>query len=161
MNDTDTPPSKADHTSPYPVSRLAPAFDLVDLAKEIALADEMLANRASAQLQVIAEQVRLLQQQAQTILQQTQRDQQLHRAKCNFQKKPGQSYHLYQDNGGQFILSLLSPDDWRGNPPNAFQGSFRLESDRSWTPLESLRAQRQSDPLEAIQALLQSKAGER
>lgn len=160
MNDTTPPPSNADHTSAYPVSRLAPAFDLVDLAKEIALADEMLANRAGAQLQVIAEQVRLLQQQAQSILQQTQRDQQLHRAKCNFQKKPGQSYHLYRDNGGQFILSLLSPDDWRGHPPNAFQGSFRLESDRSWTPLESLLGQRQTDPLETIQLLLQSKAGD-
>ncbi|MEJ2692563.1 MAG: DUF2452 domain-containing protein [Candidatus Thiodiazotropha sp.] len=161
MNDTNTPPSNTDHASSYPVSRLAPAFDLVDLAKEIALADEMLANRAGAKLQVITEQVRLLQQQAQAILQQTQRDQQLHRAKCNFQKKPGQSYHLYRDNGGRFILSLLSPDDWRDNPPNAFEGSFRLESDRSWTPLESLRTPEQTDPLETIQALLQRKTSER
>ena len=64
--------SPTDHASPYPVSRLAPAFGLVDLAREIALADEMLANRAEAQLSVIASQVRLLQQQAQTILQQIQ-----------------------------------------------------------------------------------------
>ena len=31
---------------------------------------------------------------------------------------------------------MLSPEDWRGSPPDAFEGSFRLESDMSWTPLE-------------------------
>jgi hypothetical protein len=155
MNDTtDTHTSKGS-ASPYPVSRLSPAFGLVDLAKEITQADEMLANRAGAQLQVIAEQVRLLQQQAQAILQQTQRDQQLHRARCNFQKIPGQSYHLYRDGREELILSLLSPDDWHGNPPNTFIGSFRLESDRSWTPLEQLKQQQQTDPLQALQMLLQ------
>ncbi|MCU7809182.1 MAG: DUF2452 domain-containing protein [Candidatus Thiodiazotropha sp. (ex Semelilucina semeliformis)] len=96
MNQDDTPINKTgDQSSPYPVSRLAPAFGLVDLAREIAEADEMLANRAGAQLQVIAQQVKQLQAQAREILQQTQRDQQLHRARCNFQKKPGQVYHLY------------------------------------------------------------------
>jgi NhaP-type Na+/H+ and K+/H+ antiporter len=156
MNDIPQDEIQTDHASPYPVSRLAPAFGLVDLAQEIAQADEMLANRAGAQLKLIAEQVRALQQQAQAILQQTQRDQQLHRARCNFQKKPGQIYHLYHDSGGQPLLSLLSPEDWRGNPPNQFMGSFRLESDRSWTPLEQLMKQREKDPLQTLQALLQS-----
>jgi hypothetical protein len=156
--DTDTDIS-SDHTSPYPVSRLAPAFGLVDLAQEIAQADEMLANRASAQLQVIAEQVKNLQQQAQAILQQTQRDQQLHRARCNLQKKPGQIYHLYQDKHGESILSLLSPEDWQGRPPNTFIGSYRLESDRSWTALDTLTEPQQTDPLAALQTLLQSDVG--
>ncbi len=155
MNDR-TQDDKPDHASPYPVSRLAPAFELVDLAREIAQADEMLANRASAQLTLIAEQVRVLQQQAREILQQTQHDQQLHRARCNFQKKPGQIYHLYRNSRGETLLSMLSPEDWQGRPPNDFLGSFRLESDRSWIPLEKFQQQREKDPLQAIQALLQS-----
>jgi hypothetical protein len=162
MNDTtDTDiRTHSEHASPYPVSRLSPAFGLVDLAREIAQADEMLANRAGAQLQVIAEQVKNLQQQAQAILQQTQRDQQLHRARCNFQKKPGQLYHLYRDCRDDYILSLLSPDDWRGRPPNSFIGSFRLESDSSWTPLEALKESRQSDPMATLKSLLGNDAGE-
>jgi hypothetical protein len=159
MNETPQDETKTDHASPYPVSRLAPAFGLVDLAQEIAQADQMLANRAGAQLQLIAEQVRVLQQQAQAILQQTQRDQQLHRARCNFQKKPGQIYHLYHDSGGEALLSLLSPEDWRGKPPNRFMGSFRLESDSSWTPLEQLKQQGEKDPLQTLHALLQSQGG--
>ncbi len=35
----------ADHSSPYPVSRLAPGFDLVDLAREIDQADQMVSSR--------------------------------------------------------------------------------------------------------------------
>jgi hypothetical protein len=159
MNDPTQDDKHADHASFYPVSRLAPAFELVDLAQEIAQADEMLANRASAQLTLIAEQVRVLQQQARQILQQTQHDQQLHRARCNFQKKPGQIYHLYQNSRGESLLSMLSPEDWQGNPPNDYLGGFRLESDRSWTPVEKLQQQRESDPLQAIQALLQSQVG--
>ena len=58
----------ADHSSPYPVSRLAPGFGLVDLAHEIEQADQMVAGRLGAQLEVIAEQVRSLQAQARRIL---------------------------------------------------------------------------------------------
>jgi len=124
-----------DNASPYPVSRLAPAFGLVNLAREIAVADEMLANRADAKLQVIARQVRLLQEQAREILEETRLAQRIHHARCNFRKHPGQVYHLYQDTHDNLILSMLSPNDWRGDPPNRFLGSYRLESDRSWTVL--------------------------
>lgn len=159
MNEPSQDDKQSDHASPYPVSRLAPSFELVDLAREIAQADEMLANRAGAQLSLIAEQVKVLQQQAREILQQTQHDQQLHRARCNFQKKPGQIYHLYQNQRGETLLSMLSPEDWQGKPPNDYLGGFRLESDRSWTPLEKLQQQQENDPLQAIQALLQSQTG--
>ena len=143
-----------DHTSPYPVSRLAPAFNLVDLAKEIEQADEMLANRAGSQLKIIAEQVKILQQQAKSILEQTARDQQIHRARCNFQKKPGQVYHLYQNSHGNSLLSMLSPDDWQGKPPNRFIGSYRLESDRSWTLYQGDKTEDKNDHLKAIHQLL-------
>jgi hypothetical protein len=154
MNRETDQQNSADHTSPYPVSRLAPAFELVDLAKEIAQADEMLANRAGGQLKLIAEQVKALQQQAKSILEQTARDQQIHRARCNFQKKPGQIYHLYQDSQGKALLSMLSPDDWQGRPPNQFISSYRLESDRSWTPCQEGDVEDKNDPLKAIQQLL-------
>ncbi|MGD8910126.1 MAG: DUF2452 domain-containing protein [Chromatiales bacterium] len=43
--------------------------------------------------------------------------------------------------------------------PNRFMGSFRLENDRSWTPQEQLTKQREQDPLQTLQALLQSQDG--
>jgi len=128
----------ADRTAPYPVSRMAPATELVDLAREIAEADQMLGNVVHGKLKVIAEQMKTLQQEAKAILESTARDQQLHRARCNFKRQPGKIYHLYCKDDGTRYFSMLSPQEWGDKPPHAFIGSYRLESDMSWTPLEEI-----------------------
>lgn len=122
------------HSAPYPVSRLAPGFGLVDLAREIEQADQAVSTRLGAQLQVIAEQVKALQAQARQILEQARADQRLHHARCGFRRIPGHVYHLYEEPDGGLAFSMLSPDDWRGRPPRPFIGSYRLENDMSWTP---------------------------
>ena len=122
------------HSSPYPVSRLAPGFGLVDLAREIEQADQHVASRMEAQLRVIADQVKALQAQAREILQQAKSDQRLHHARCAFRRIPGHVYHLYQEADGTAAFSMLSPDDWGGHPPKPFLGSYRLENDMGWTP---------------------------
>jgi len=122
--------------SPYPMSRLAPVIELVDLAREIGEADKLLNVRVSAKLKVIADQIRGLQQEARAILDEARRDQELNHARCNFQRKPGHVYHLYEKEDDRRYFSMLSPEDWRGNPPHTFVGSFRLENDMSWTPAE-------------------------
>jgi hypothetical protein len=127
-------------TSPYPVSRLAAPHDLVDMAREIQKADAMLGAVAANQLQLIAEQIRALQEQAREILETTRRDAELHRARCQFQKRPGKIYHLYRDGAGRLYFSMLSPEDWKGTPPDPYEGSFRLEADLSWTPVEEIAA---------------------
>lgn len=143
-----------DHASPYPVSRLAPAIELVDLAKEIAKADTMLNTRASAKLKVIADQMKALQAEARTVLEETQRDQDLHRAQCNFQRQPGKLYHLYRKPDGSLYFSMLSPQDW-GTPPHEFQGSYRLEADMSWTPADQI--DQPDDTRELVNRLLEQK----
>jgi hypothetical protein len=126
------------HSAPYPTQRLAPAVDLVDLAAQIAQADQLVATRVSGQLQVIAEQVKSLQAQARRILEQAQQDQQLNHARCAFKRIPGQLYHLYRRPDRSLEFSLLSPDDWGGQPPQPYMGTYRLEADHSWTPFEQL-----------------------
>jgi hypothetical protein len=128
----------ADNAAPYPVSRMAPATELVDLAKEIAEADQMLGNVVHGKLKVIAEQMKTLQQEARTLLEASARDQQLHRAHCNFKRRPGRTYHLYSKSDNSRYFSMLSPQEWGGEPPHTFIGSYRLESDMSWTPAEEI-----------------------
>lgn len=122
------------HSAPYPVSRLAPGFSLVDLAAEIEQADQGTERRVGAQLQVIADQVRALQAQAREILAQAHEDHRLNRARCAFRRIPGHIYHLYREADGGIAFSMLSPADWNGKPPKPFLGSYRLENDMSWTP---------------------------
>jgi len=130
-----------DHAAPYPVSRLAPAIELVDLAQQIASADHVLTQVACGKLRLIAEQMRILQAQAHEVMAQAQRDQALHRAQCNFQRQPGKAYHLYGKPDGVRYFSLLSPQEWGGKPPHEFLGTYRLENDGSWTAEEAMHAE--------------------
>ena len=49
-------------------------------------------------------------------------------------------YHLYERENGTLYFSMLSPDDWGGEAPHTFRGSYRLEADMSWTPEEEIAA---------------------
>jgi len=124
------------HGSPHPVSRLAPAFQGGELAAEVAKAEAMLSALTAAKLRVIADQIQSLQQAARQVLADAREEQALNRARCAFKRLPGKVYHLYRRTDGVSYWSLLSPGDWRGRPPHAFLGSFRLESDYSWTAAE-------------------------
>lgn len=125
--------------------------DLIDMAREIQLADAAVTAVASAQLETIARQIRELQREAARVLETAQRDAELHRATCRFKKIPGHVYHLYARPNGERYLSLLSCDDWNGSPPHVFEGSYRLEADMRWTPLGDVtardRVQRELAPL--------------
>lgn len=130
-------------TSPYAVSRLGAPIDLVDTAREIARADAVISTVTADRLAQIADQIRALQDQAREVLARARRDAMLHRATCRFQKVVGQVYHLYRKGEGDeapTYFSMLSPDDWRGAPPDPFVGSFRLEPDQSWTAVEDIAA---------------------
>lgn len=142
----------APSTSPYPMSRLAPAHDLVDVAREIQRADAVLASVATGKLALLAEQIRALQQQAREVLAATQRDAELHRAHCQFRKRVGQTYHLYRAASGGLYFSMLSPPEWGGSPPDPYEGSFRLEADLSWTPAGDVEAR--EDRAQSVRALL-------
>lgn len=144
MKRKQTPDSKrqqhqgADRSAPYPVSRMAPSFDLVNLAEEISQADATLAAHASGKLRLIANQIKALQDEARQVLEKTQRDQLLHRAQCNYKRQPGKTYHLYRKADGTSYFSMLAPVEWGNKPPHTFLGSYQLQMDMSWTTIDEL-----------------------
>lgn len=145
MSDEDVPPGlrRGRHagpasSSPYPVSRLSARHDLVSMAEEIAAADQTITSVTSGRLEEIARQIRQLQAQAADALEQARHAAELHRAVCHFKKRPGAIYHLYRRADGQRYFSMLSPQDWGERPPHAHEGSYRLEADMAWTPVEEI-----------------------
>uniref|UniRef100_T2M5U2 Uncharacterized protein C1orf50 n=1 Tax=Hydra vulgaris TaxID=6087 RepID=T2M5U2_HYDVU len=112
--------------------------DLIALATEVQRADEGVRHIASNKLQIIAEQIRFLQEQARRVLEEAKDSSLLHTAKCNFIKKPGTTYHLYERESGVSYFSMLSPKEW-SNCPHRFLGSYRLEHDQSWTKEEDIK----------------------
>jgi hypothetical protein len=139
-------------SSPYPMSRLAPAFHAPQLADEVARAESMLNARTSAKLRVIADQIKALQAEARKVLDEARDEQALTRAQCAFKRIPGKVYHLYRKADGSSYFSMLSPADWRGRPPDPHLGSYRLEADYSWTPAE--RLDQADDTGQVVQQLL-------
>ena len=160
MSDTKKYEGKGDlhsgdaRSAPYPVSRLGAAVDLVDIAREISTADSHINTRVSSKLELIADQIRHLQDEARSVMEAAQRDQELHRAQCNFKRIPGKLYHLYRRSDESTYFSMLGPDEWGGKPPHPFVGSYRLENDMSWTPESDLN--RPDDSRELVQRLLDS-----
>jgi hypothetical protein len=139
----DRPDRAPSAASRYPLSRLSAKHDLIDMAREIQAADSMLSAVVGGELEAIARQIRALQEQAQRTLQRAQRDAELHRARCSFKKRPGLIYHLYRRADDDRYFSMLSPEDWRGSPPHAYEGSYRLEADMRFTPLDEIAAREQ------------------
>ncbi|CAN5152994.1 hypothetical protein BH09MYX1_BH09MYX1_21000 [soil metagenome] len=138
-------------SSPYPLSRMAPAFDLVDVAGEIQRADSSLASVTGGKLHVIAEQIRALQARAREILERTARDADLHRAKCNFEKHPGGVYHISRRPEGTLWFSLLAPEEWVSQKPEHV-ASYRLEADLSFTELGEI-AEREAEAVQLARLL--------
>ena len=124
------------HRSPYPLSRLAPSIELVELARELSEADDMLTVQATAQLRLLAEQMAQLRAKARRILSETREHQELHRAQCGFSKKPGHAYHLYKKRSGTLVFSLVGPSEWGPKAPFEYVGTYRLELDKTWKKIE-------------------------
>uniref|UniRef100_A0A0N4V282 DUF2452 domain-containing protein n=1 Tax=Enterobius vermicularis TaxID=51028 RepID=A0A0N4V282_ENTVE len=108
--------------------------DIVDLAKKVQEAHDFVQNRAYSRLSTIAEQIQFLKLQAEKVLADAERDEELHNVPCNFQKVPGSVYYLYLNSNGNRFFSMISPKEWGSLREHEYLGAFRLEADRSWTP---------------------------
>jgi hypothetical protein len=129
----------AGHASPYPVSRLGAPVSLVDTARAIEAASANVAMRTNAQLEVILEQMKALQDRARAIVEQASRDVELVHVDCKFRRVPGRIYHLYERPDGHRYFSMLSPEE-QGSTSSRFIASFRYEHDESWTRLDEMSA---------------------
>lgn len=117
----------------------ATADDLVALAQQLSSARELVKGRACDRLRTIAEQMEQLRKSAIRVLEDAQRDEELHSVACNMQKQPGRVYHLYERSDGYRYFSLLSPDEWgKEEKRKEYVASYRLEPDRSWTPTSEI-----------------------
>ena len=125
-------------SSTYPLSRLSAGFEPINQLQTLQEAEKMLGVVAHGKLQVIAEQIRYLQEQAKKIIIEAEINMELHQASCAFEKRVGHTYHLYKRESGETYFSMLSVEDWNGNPPHEFLGSYKLEPDMSWVVVDGL-----------------------
>lgn len=133
--------------------------DLVELAAQVEKADQFTRATAGSKLQMIAEQVRFLQEQARKVLEEASMNALLHKTSCNFKKIPGKTYYVYKQrkNPEEEFLSMISPQEWGPSGPEFVQG-YRLEYDMSWTELKDL--DKRSNELSLINKILDTNASD-
>uniref|UniRef100_A0ABM5EKV1 Uncharacterized protein C1orf50 homolog n=1 Tax=Pogona vitticeps TaxID=103695 RepID=A0ABM5EKV1_9SAUR len=139
-----------------PAARKARPSDLVALAEQLEKADDFIRANACNRLTVIAEQIRYLQEQARKVLEEANRDADLHHVACNFVKKPGKVYYLYKRENGQRYFSMLSPEEWGASCPSEFLGGYKLQHDMSWTPSDEM--EKRDAELNVLEKLLNQQA---
>jgi hypothetical protein len=101
--------------------------------------EDAVKNKALNKLDVIGEQMRFLQKQAMEILKEASDTAQLHQTPCNFVKVPGKIYHLYERESGEKLWSMVSPSEFGSDNKLKHLGSYRLEADKSFTPVDKIQ----------------------
>ena len=115
---------------PYPTRTMDPPISLVDRAREIESAGNIIQSHVNAKLDVILKQIQSLQNEAKKIIQQAEEDILLHKINCSFEKKQGMEIHLYSRKNGDYFFSIISPAEWE--PPGRFIASYKIRPDYSF-----------------------------
>ena len=93
-----------------PLISASPHAEYCDLTRFLCpQADSFVRANVGNKLQVIVEQIRFLQAQAEKVLGEAKRNNDLHHVTCNCKKIPGNMYYMYERPGGQRYMSMISP----------------------------------------------------
>jgi predicted transcriptional regulator len=91
-------------------------------------------EQTNMQLDQIRKQVELLALQAQEIQSRKELSMIVYSAKLNFQPVIGHIYHLYENNDGSYMISMVSPNEW-GRGSKSFKqhtAKVQLLADHTW-----------------------------
>lgn len=94
-------------------------------------------EQTDRQLSQIKEQIDLLARQAKAIQERKELAAKIYQAKMGFKPDINHVYHLYEDENGQYILSMIGPDEWSKPKFREFHYSVRLLADHTWEIVES------------------------
>lgn len=129
------PVVKNRNISKIPTRTLDPKISIIDQAKEIEKASEILTLKVNSKLELILSQIKLLQEEARKIIKEAYNDLELHKVKCNFEKKIGETLFLYKKNN-ELFFSRISPKEWNGIINYEYLGAYRLRSDYTFEKIE-------------------------
>merc|ERR1712123_365071 len=86
-------------------------YELVELAAHVQTADKFTRATAGSKLQIIADQLKHLQDQARKVLEEARLNALIHKTACNFKKVAGTTYYVYKNrkNPDTEFISMISP----------------------------------------------------
>ena len=124
------------HSLPYAHTVGGVEIKPIDKGKVKGRAVKAMYKQTDMQLGQIKQQIELLAQQAQKIQDRIMVSEQVYNAEMNFEPLIGFTYHLYERSNGNYVLSMVAPEEWGANPPYKFIATVELLSDHTWDVLE-------------------------
>ncbi len=118
---------------PYAHTVGGSAIELIDTKKTKSLDLAAMQDQTDMQLQQIKDQMELLAKQAKEIQDRKALSEIIYRARMSFKPEINHVYHLYEDEGGTPVLSMIGPNEWgvsKGFPK--FLSTIRLLADHTW-----------------------------
>ena len=118
-------------TTPYGTNVSAPAFTIPDI---VGYRKEQAAEASHR----FHQKYREIEQQYEELIDQAMYNDRILKASLSFKPSIGETYHLYEQDGRDFI-SMLSPEDWGESymANKTHIGAFKLKSDNVWEKHES------------------------
>ncbi|MCG8332601.1 MAG: DUF2452 domain-containing protein [Chitinophagales bacterium] len=124
------------HSLPYAHTVGGVEIKPIDKGKVKGRAVKAMYKQTDMQLGQIKQQIELLAQQAQKIQDRIMISEQVYNAEMNFEPLIGFTYHLYERSNGNYVLSMVAPEEWGAKPPYKFIATVELLSDHTWDVLE-------------------------
>ena len=120
------------HLLPYAHTLGGALIKPIDRGKVKGLALKAMYKQTDLQMDQIREQINLLAQQAQRIQDRVIISEKIYQAKCGFKPLIGETYYLYTKSTGEYVLSMVAPEEWGANPPFQYEATVSLLADHTW-----------------------------
>lgn len=124
------------HNLPYAHTIGGVEIRPIDKGKVKGRAVKAMYKQTDMQLDQIKKQIELLAEQARKIQDRIVVSEQIYNAQMNFEPLIGFTYHLYERKGAEeYVLSMVSPEEWGPNPPYRFIATVEMLADHTWDVL--------------------------
>lgn len=118
---------------PYPHHVGSPAFAPTEKGVIKSRSMKAMEEQSNMQLDQIKEQIALLATQAEKLQNRVEVSKAVYAADMNFDPIVGSEYHLYARDEDEFVMSMISPEEWGKKPAyKHFVASVQLLADRTW-----------------------------
>ena len=90
-------------------------------------------EQTNVQMKQIYDQMELLINQANKLKERVELSEEIYNAEMGFKPITGHTYHLYENQNGKKVLSMIGPKEWaRGMKYEKFIATARLSGDHTW-----------------------------
>lgn len=121
------------HNLPYAHTIGSPVIKPLDEGKIKGKAMAAMYEQTQSQMDQLREQMQLIALQAQKLQDRVKISEKIYEAKMGFEPLVGHTYYLYVRKSGEYLLSMVAPEQWGAKLPfESFEAKVRMLADHTW-----------------------------